>query len=493
MPLNLSNRDQNSGHLFYNRRLKAAITRFSVRMKHDDRKQHAAVALSIVFVLIGIGWMALLHVLKPAGLVGDSNIIGDRESGAVYAKIDGRLYPALNLTSARLATGSNAVPTWVKSAEIRKYPTGPQIGIPGAPDDLVVAGGAISAWAVCDTAAARGTGAAPVVTAIAGQLSDSGRAAPMDGTRAVLATHDDGTYIIWNGQRSRIDPADRTLTFNLGLDPGETYPVAVSNAVFDALPATEPLVVPAIPELGVPSRWLPGIPVGTVLQSHDASGTISGFYVLLPSGVQKISAFVADLLRTAVSQTSNAPVLVSPDKLVDIPDVDVLNVGFYPSAKLKFVDTEANPTTCVGWEKMSTDRQAAVTVFNGKGLPVPPSMDSHLVRLVRNDRHPDSVEADQTLLLPGAANFVATTSGVVTSDTRESLYWISPQGVRYGISWDEQTLNAVGLNPGTAVQAPWPIIRTFAPGPTISRVDALLVRDTLPGGGMAALIPGAGG
>ena len=70
MPLNLSNRDQNSGHLFYNRRLRAAITRFSVRMKHDDRKQQAAVALSIVLVVIGVGWMALLHVMKPAGLVG---------------------------------------------------------------------------------------------------------------------------------------------------------------------------------------------------------------------------------------------------------------------------------------------------------------------------------------------------------------------------------------------------------------------------------------
>lgn len=70
MPLNLSNRDQNSGHLFYNRRLRAAITRFSVRMKHDDRKQQAALALGMVFVLIGVGWMALLHVLKPAGLVG---------------------------------------------------------------------------------------------------------------------------------------------------------------------------------------------------------------------------------------------------------------------------------------------------------------------------------------------------------------------------------------------------------------------------------------
>ena len=125
VPLNLSNRDQNSGHLFYNRRLRAAITRFSVRMKHDDRKQQAAVALSIVLVLIGVGWMALLHVMKPAGLIGESAIIGDRDTGAVYAKINGRLYPALNLTSARLAVGNAASPAWVKASEIAKYPTGP--------------------------------------------------------------------------------------------------------------------------------------------------------------------------------------------------------------------------------------------------------------------------------------------------------------------------------------------------------------------------------
>ncbi|OIN30439.1 hypothetical protein A3649_23430 [Mycobacterium ulcerans] len=35
MPLSLSNRGQNSGHLFYNRRLRTATTRFSVRMKHE--------------------------------------------------------------------------------------------------------------------------------------------------------------------------------------------------------------------------------------------------------------------------------------------------------------------------------------------------------------------------------------------------------------------------------------------------------------------------
>jgi type VII secretion protein EccB len=489
VPLNLSNRDQNSGHLFYNRRLRAAITRFSVRMKHDDRKQQAAVVLSIVLVVIGAGWMALLHVMKPAGLVGESAIIGDRDTGAIFAKVNGRLYPALNLTSARLAVGNAGSPAWVKASEIAKYPTGPMIGIPGAPDSLPATASSVSAWSVCDTAATRGSGTAPLVTSIAGQLSPSGRSAPMSPTQAILATHRGAAYVIWRGQRSRIDPTDRSVTFNLGLDPGVTYPIEISNALFDAMPSTEPLVLPVIPGHGTPSRWLAGTPVGSVLETRDASGTVNGFYVLLADGVQKITSFVADLLRTANSEGSTTPALVAPDKLIQIPVIDVLDVDYYPSGKLEFVDTSANPTTCVGWEKQSGDPQARITVFTGRGLPVPISMDSRVVHLVREDRDPNSAEAQQTLMLPGAANFVTTTSGVATADSRESLYWLSPQGVRYGIQSDHPTLQALGLDPRLAVQAPWPIVRTFATGPAIGRDAALVARDAVTGGGAVAPIP----
>lgn len=488
MPLNLSNRDQNSGHLFYNRRLRAAITRFSVRMKHDDRKQQAAVALSITLVLIGIGWMALLHVMKPAGLIGQSAIVGNRDTGGVYAKIDGRLYPALNLTSARLATGNFSAPTWVSASEIEKYPTGPMIGIPGVPDSLPITSNTVSAWSICDAAATRGSGTAPVVTAIAGQLESTGRAVIMGSAQAILATHKGTTYVIWRGQRSRIDPTDRSVTFNLGLDPGVTYPIEISNALFDAMPSTEPLILPAIPEVGTPSRWLSGTAVGSVLESRDANGLVNGFYVLLPGGVQKISSFVADLLRTGESQGSVTPTLVAPDKLIHIPTVDVLDIDYYPSGKLEFLDTEANPVTCVEWEKQTSDPQARVAIFTGRGLPVPISMDSRVVHLVRDDRNNDSIEAHQTLVLPGAANFVATTSGVVTADSRESLYWVSPQGVRYGIQSDQRTLQALSLNPRLAVQAPWPVVRTFAAGPALSSEAALVVRDAIPGGGAVASV-----
>lgn len=487
MPLSLSNRDQNSGHLFYNRRLRAATTRFSVRMKHDDRKQTAALALSMVLVAIAAGWMMLLNVLKPTGIVGDSAIIGDRDSGALYARIDGRLYPALNLTSARLATGTAGQPTWVKPAEIAKYPTGPLVGIPGAPAAMPVNRGAVSAWAVCDTAGRPRSADKPVVTSIAGPITGGGRATHLRDDAGLLVTFDGSTYVIWGGKRSQIDPTNRAVTLSLGLDPGVTSPIQISRALFDGLPATEPLRVPAVPEAGTPSTWVPGARVGSVLQAQTAGGG-SQFYVLLPDGVQKISSFVADLLRSANSYGAAAPRVVTPDVLVHTPQVTSLPVEYYPAGRLNFVDTAADPTTCVSWEKASTDPQARVAVYNGRGLPVPPSMDSRIVRLVRDDRAPASVVATQVLVLLGAANFVTSTSGVITAESRESLFWVSGNGVRFGIANDEATLRALGLDPGAAVQAPWPLLRTFAAGPALSRDAALLARDTVPTLGQVAIV-----
>jgi type VII secretion protein EccB len=486
VPLNLSNRDQNSGHTFYSRRLRAAITRFSVRMKHDDRKQHAALVLSLVFVLLGCGWMALLHFMKPSGLAGQSVIVGNRDTGAVYAKIDGRLHPALNLTSARLATGNSVAPTWVKSREIQKHPTGPTLGIPGAPDELSVPANQMSAWAVCDTAPANGRTGPTTVIAIAGELTRGGRAEPLSNGAAILASHKRSTYLIWNGQRSRIDPVDRAVTLSLGLDPSKTRPVEMSDVFFDAVPATEPLVAPVIPEAGTPSRWLTGSVVGRVLMVKDANGSPSGFYVLMADGIQRINAFVADLLRTVDGRGTAEPELIGPDKLIAIPEVDVLNVGFYPTGKLEFVDPDVHPVSCVSWKKLSTDPQATITVFNGRGLPTPQDVDSHIVELVGRG----TGQAQRTLILPGAANFVASTSGAVTAETRESLFWISPQGVRYGIEWERDTLAALGIDPDRALQAPWPFLRAFAFGPAISRSNALVARDSFDaGGGIAVLAP----
>jgi hypothetical protein len=120
-------------------------------------------------------------------------------------------------------------------------------------------------------------------------------------------------------------------------------------------------------------------------------------------------------------------------------------------------------------------------------------MDQRIVRLVRDDRGPGSVVADQVLVLPGAANFVTSTSGVIDAHSRESLFWVSENGVRFGIEADDSTLRALGLNPQLAVQAPWPLLRTFAAGPPLSRQAALLARDTIPAAGAVTPLAPPGG
>jgi hypothetical protein len=64
----------------------------------------------------------------------------------------------------------------------------------------------------------------------------------------------------------------------------------------------------------------------------------------------------------------------------------------------------------------------------------------------------------------GATNLVMTTGGGAGRHQQESMWWISDQGVRYGISLDDETLRALGISP-MARQAPWPLIRVFAPDP----------------------------
>jgi hypothetical protein len=66
-------------------------------------------------------------------------------------------------------------------------------------------------------------------------------------------------------------------------------------------------------------------------------------------------------------------------------------------------------------------------------------------------------------------------------------------GPRYGISLDDETLRALGISPPAARQAPWPLIRVFAPGPALSRADAMTQHDTLAAPAEAAPLTEANG
>ncbi len=101
----------------------------------------------------------------------------------------------------------------------------------------------------------------------------------------------------------------------------------------------------------------------------------------------------------------------------------------------------------------------------------------HLVKDARDD--PAAAEADQVYIGRAATNLVMTTNADPVSVSRDSLWWVSEQGVRYGIPLDDSALRPLGIATASARQAPWALIRTFAPGPALSREDALTQHDTL--------------
>jgi type VII secretion protein EccB len=475
---------QVSAHNFLLRRNAAAITENEVDMVFSPlQRENSWLVLGVIATVLIAVAAVVMAILKPVGRVDQAQIVADGENHALYVLVDGKLRPAWNLVSAQLIAGQPLQPTTVKHSVIASYPTGPRVGIVDAPQSFNVKAGGDSRWALCDTAPAASSDPSPTVTALAGRLTLGDRANELAADAAVLAEHAGSTYVVWGGRRSRVDLSNRPLALALGIDSTAVAPVRMSKALFDAIPATEPLTTPAIPQAGEPSRWpLPqGAVIGSVLRVTGLSGGADALYVVLPDGVQPVEPFVASLLMSSSSGGQIDPIPVAPKDIAAIPGVSSLRVDYYPPRRLTLVDTQAYPVLCVGWSKGATDREAVTAVISGKGLPIPVSADSSVLPLVRNDRRPNSVEAHQVWIDPNAPNLAVVTGVGESSTSRESLWWLSPQGVRYGISQDQETMRALGLSlpPAQAVQVPWPLLRVYATGAELSRAAALVAADSV--------------
>ena len=95
--------------------------------------------------------------------------------------------------------------------------------------------------------------------------------------------------------------------------------------------------------------------------------------------------------------------------------------------------------------------------------------------------------ASRIAMAPGTGYFAQTVGQNASSPAVGSLFWISDTGVRYGIdneaaqggvTGNAKTADALGLTqPATPI--PWSVLSLYAPGPTLSRADALLAHDGL--------------
>ena len=106
--------------------------------------------------------------------------------------------------------------------------------------------------------------------------------------------------------------------------------------------------------------------------------------------------------------------------------------------------------------------------------------EAHLVPLVVSTADQGTL-ADQVLLADSPATWVSTTGASAESARRETLWLISESGARYGVPFDDEALQSLGLKNVAPRLAPWPLLRVWPAGPELSKQAAMTMHDTLAG------------
>jgi type VII secretion protein EccB len=318
-------------------------------------------------------------------------------------------------------------------------------------------------WTLCDTVT-KPESVAPTVdtSVIVLPLISDGSVGPIRPDQGVLVSYQGADWLVTDTGRHAIDLSDRAVTSAVGI-PVTARATPVSEGLFNALPNAGPWLLPEVPAAGAPNSV--GLPANLVIGSvfQTVTDADEQKYVVLPDGVAKVNDTTAAALRA-----TNSYGLISPPS-VESSDVAKIAEQVYtsplPAKALEIQLREAAPTLCWSWEREPGDQSPKTTVVIGRHLPISAgSMNTGI----------DQIGGHATVFINGG-QYVRLQS----PDPRygESLYYIDPQGVRYGLP-DEETAGTLGLSaPKTAS---WQVVGLLVDGPVLSKQAALLEHDTLP-------------
>jgi type VII secretion protein EccB len=461
----LTTKVQVSGWRFLLRRVEHAIVRRDTRM-YDDPLQFYSRAVSagiIIAVLICLG-AALLAYFKPLGKRGEDSLLVDRTTNQLYVVLPGtgELRPVYNLTSARLILGNSNNPSAVKSDELNRMSKGQPVGIPGAPYATPL-GAPASTWTLCDTVTKPDSVAPSVETSVLVMPpAIDASVGPIRPSQGVLVSYQDRNWLVTQDGRHSIDLANRAVTSAVGI-PVTARPTPISEGLFNALPNVGPWQLPEIPAAGAPNTvgLPPNLVIGSVFKTITDSTEQQ--YVVLPDGVAKVNGTTAAALRASNSFGLISPPSVEASDVAKIPEQ--VFVSPLPDQPMEIRLRHDAPTLCWSWQREPGDQSPRQTVFSGRHLPIPATKMNAGIR---------QITGAATVYIDGG-QFIRLQS----PDPRygEALYYIDPQGIRYGLP-NQDTANVLGLtSPQTA---PWQVVSLLVDGPVLSKQAALLEHDTLP-------------
>ncbi|GHH80305.1 type VII secretion protein EccB [Streptomyces sulfonofaciens] len=471
-----SKRDQVQAHTFIMSRLTSGMLLADPDAPESPLgRTTRGVVVSIIIVVVVAAGSVVYGLIAPGGndsWRNSTSLVVNRDTGARYLYVGGRLRPVRNYASARLIGGTDLKTTDVGSESLSGTPTGTPIGIPGAPDSVPPAGDLESgAWQVCSTVRVEetdggSTTSTPVTALVAG--APVAAAGLGSGQGLVVRGPDKATYLVWQGSRLRLDAASGAAS---SLGYGAVTPRPVSAAFLDALVPGPVLAPPTVPGRGTPGPSLDGQAsvVGQVFQVR-VPGSDAHYYLLREDGLVPLTATQAALvlgdhatrqqayggaapkavaLGAATLKEHQAPgaagrsfaaagLPASPPRVADVPRGSAACARVRPDQDGTEVTTVQVPLSSLGPVAQPADDEVASAC-----LPV-----------------------DAVVVRPGHGVLVrALASGGTT--VGNTTYFVTDTGVKYRVT-SAKALQSLGYTEGAVQALPAPLLQMLPSGPDLS-------------------------
>ncbi|HZM84589.1 MAG TPA: type VII secretion protein EccB [Candidatus Limnocylindrales bacterium] len=285
-----SRREQVQAHRFVTRRIVAALMFGEPEAPEPPmRRLILAVVGSVLVAAIVFAGIGIYGLLFPGGRnPAENTLVIERETGAKYVFLQGRLHPVLNFTSARLILGRPDPPTQTMSSRsLLNVPRGRTVGIANAPDTLPPRSDLVGLpWSVCS--ALRSAGSADAATHVFVNAVPAGGAALVD-RGLLVASGTDRIFLLWHDHRLRV----RGNTVLAALEWTSVDPITVNDAFLNAVPPGPDLAAAAVTGAGRPWTRTIGGRAATVGDVYRAGRQA---YLLHADGLSPVGETMSRLL-----------------------------------------------------------------------------------------------------------------------------------------------------------------------------------------------------
>ncbi|MCM0676770.1 type VII secretion protein EccB [Micromonospora phytophila] len=458
-------RDQVQAYRFVTRRIVSALLSGDPETSNlPMRRLGMAVFGSVIAAAVVLGGAGAYGQLTGnAAPLEPNTLVIERETGATYVFVDGRLHPTLNYASARLILAEADPQVRTMSQEsIRDRPRGRTAGIVGAPDALPDRKSLTGLpWSVCDVpdpADPRRSGTRVVID----RTLPGGT--PL-GDRAVLVEVDGQRHLLTGDARLQVTGDDRTLA---ALRMANAPRLPVGQQLLNAVPAGPALRQPTIDGDDERSALRVGDGPARVGQVYRAAGQ---HYVLTRDGLVPIGEISALLLQADGGAVTD----ITPDQAGRLlTDQRAEEPGIPPALPALHPVRPGRTALCATYRAGAGGGPPTTTLEVFDRAPAELTAAASGPLPVRQTAR-DGVRTAEGVLLPGGKGvLVQAAPGAGESGTAApgaTVHLITAQGVRHPLGPGAMT--ALGYEGVQPLAVPASLLALVPAGPTLARQDAL--------------------